>query len=37
MTIRVPAWDTPITINRYVVQHGDDAASVSTGIKATAA
>lgn len=24
MTIRVPAWDTPITINRYVVQHGDD-------------
>jgi len=24
MTIRVPDWDTPITINRYVVQHGDD-------------
>jgi EpsI family protein len=24
MTIRVPAWDTPITINRYVVQHGDE-------------
>jgi EpsI family protein len=23
-TIRVPDWDTPITINRYVVQHGDD-------------
>lgn len=21
-TIRVPDWDTPITINRYVVQHG---------------
>ena len=24
MTIRVPDWDTPITINRYVVQHGDE-------------
>jgi EpsI family protein len=24
MTIRVPAWDTPITINRYVVQQGDE-------------
>jgi EpsI family protein len=24
LTIRVPAWDTPITINRYVVQHGDE-------------
>lgn len=23
MTIRVPDWGTPITINRYVVQHGD--------------
>lgn len=24
LTLRVPGWETPITINRYVVQHGDD-------------
>jgi EpsI family protein len=24
MNVRVPGWDTPITINRYVVQHGDE-------------
>ena len=24
LTLRVPGWQTPITINRYVVQHGDD-------------
>ena len=24
MTLRVPGWETPITVNRYVVQHGDD-------------
>jgi len=24
MSLRVPGWDTPITINRYVVAHGDE-------------
>lgn len=24
LTMRVPGWETPITINRYVVQHGDE-------------
>ena len=24
MTLHVPGWDAPITVNRYVVQHGDD-------------
>lgn len=24
LTVRVPDWDTPITINRFVVQHGDE-------------
>jgi EpsI family protein len=24
LMVRVPGWDSPITINRYVVQHGDD-------------
>jgi len=24
LSIHVPGWDAPITVNRYVVQHGDD-------------
>ena len=24
LTVRVPGWEAPITVNRYVVQHGDD-------------
>jgi EpsI family protein len=28
LTLRVPGWDAPITVNRYVVQHGDQKSVV---------
>jgi len=35
VSLRVPGWDAPIRVNRYVVEHGDEKSGPCTGIKAT--